>query len=92
MTWPTTCFGIASLFFIGTILCFLLREKRIDSENTIRFACIGVVVLVIIIVAFVPIPNQPALSGIAALGGTALGYVIRDKSNRETQRENKGQN
>lgn len=78
ITWPAAVIAIALLAFIGCVLCFLLREKRIDSENTIRFSCIGLIVLIIVIVAFIPIANHDVVSGLLTLAGTALGYIIRD--------------
>ncbi len=78
MTWPT--FGALSLvlLFVTVILVTLLLAKRIDSENTIRFACITVVIVIIVIVSFVLIPSSTVSTGLIGLAGTIIGYIIRD--------------
>lgn len=82
MTWPDATVAVALLSFISVLLIFLLKEKRIDSENTVRFACIGVGVLIIVIVAFVPMSNDKAVSALTALAGTVFGYIIRDATKK----------
>jgi|GEM_PF-5106024 len=78
MNWPNVVVIALALLFSFGLLALLLKEKRIDSENTIRFACIAAGLLIVIIVAFVPIANDKASSGLIALGGTIFGYVICD--------------
>lgn len=78
MDWQSVAAIGLLLLFAAVLLLVLLKEKRIDSENTIRFAAIAVGVLIIIILAFVPLANDTISSGLIAFGGTLLGYVIRD--------------
>ncbi len=78
MNWPTVAALCLLLAFVMGIFIYLLKVKRIDSENTIRFACITVGVLIIVIVALVPIANGSVSTGLIGLVGTIFGYVIRD--------------
>lgn len=78
MDWPTVVVIFLLLLFYFGLLAMLLRWKAIDSENTIRFACIAGGLLIVITVAFVPIANDKVSSGLIALAGTIFGYVIRD--------------
>jgi len=82
MTWETVVTIGLLLGFAAVLLLFLLKEKRIDSENTMRFACIAVGVLIIIIVSFIPLANDKVTSGLIAFGGTLFGYVIRDMTKK----------
>lgn len=78
MDWQSVATIGLLLLFAAVLLLVLLKEKRIDSENTIRFASIAVGVLIIVILAFVPVANDKIASGLIAFGGTLFGYVIRD--------------
>ena|SRR2546425_3885636 len=60
------------------VLGYLLSVKRIDSNNTLYFACVIVLLYIIAVVALLsPAANDKVLLGLISIGSAIIGFLSR---------------
>jgi len=65
------------LVFSYAIFRFLLSEKPVAHENTMRFSALLASLTIVLVVAVFPLESEIS-SGLIGLAGTIIGYFIRD--------------
>ena len=66
---------IVICLFLGVMLWKLMKEKRIDSPNTLKFALILLSAALIMLAVFSPVAEKAQMA-IILLAGTVLGYAL----------------